>query len=206
MVDSELGEIPEGWEVKTINNICETYGGGTPSTKKEEYWVAGDIHWATPSDITSLQSPVIFETGRRINKLGLENSSAKLLPEGTILLTSRATVGLLAVSQVPITTNQGFISIVCEDYPSNYFMYFELKRRKHEIINKASGSTFREINRGTFKKMEVLLPTKALHDKFSEIASLLFEKSALNASSNDNLSKTRNSLLPRLMGGKIKLQ
>jgi len=115
MVDSELGEIPKGWEVSNIDSVCQAVGGGTPSTKKGEYWLDGDIKWATPSDITSLKSPVIFDTERKINEKGLNNSSARMLPEGTILLTSRATVGLLAISAVPITTNQGFISIVCSE-------------------------------------------------------------------------------------------
>jgi len=204
IVDSELEEIPKGWKVSNIDEVCKTIGGGTPSTKKKEYWDNGDIKWATPSDITSLKSPIIFDTDRKINEQGLKNSSAKLLPKGTILLTSRATVGLLAISAVPITTNQGFISVVCNNL-KNYYLYFNLLRRKNEIISKASGSTFREISKGTFRKLKVLVPKKDVHDEFIKLIKPLFEQISINTQEAESLSKIRDSLLPRLMSGRLRI-
>jgi type I restriction enzyme S subunit len=90
----ELGrEIPKGWKVKRIGEVCKTFGGGTPNTNEQSYWDGGDIYWATPTDITALSSPIIFDTARKITQLGLEKSSAKLLPVGAVLMTSRATLG-----------------------------------------------------------------------------------------------------------------
>lgn len=205
MVESELGVIPKGWKVTKIDEVCNTFGGGTPSTKKTEYWKDGNILWATPTDITALKSPIIFDTSRKITKEGLSNSSAKLLSAGTILLTSRATVGLLAISDKPITTNQGFIAIECKGMPSNFYMYFNLFNRQHEIISKATGSTFREISRSTFRSMSLLLPTEELHDKFNSVVGSLFEQIRVNSLENQYLSNMRDSVLPRLMNGSIRV-
>lgn len=205
MVDSELGEIPKGWNIKSLDDVSETFGGGTPSTKNENYWKNGSLFWATPSDITSLKSPIIFDTTRKITEAGLSNSSAKLLPPGTVLLTSRATVGLLAISDMQITTNQGFISVVCNKNISNYFMYFELLGRQHEIINKATGSTFREISRSTFRAMDILVPSQELHDKFSAFITSIFSQIRNNSLEIERLSDLRDSLLPRLMSGRIRV-
>lgn len=206
MVDSELGEIPEGWGVKQIGNICETFGGGTPRTKEPSYWENGDVFWATPTDMTSLNSPVIFDTTRKITEKGLQNSSAKLLPEGSILMTSRATLGYFAIAKVPITTNQGFISMVCDGRASNYYLLNAVRNKMNDIESLASGSTYLEINRTSFRSIEIILPPKNVMKKFDETVDSIYEKIFQNELETKKLAEIRDSLLPKLMSGKIRVQ
>jgi len=206
VVNSELGEIPEGWKVKQIGDICETFGGGTPKTSEPSYWEGGDVFWATPTDMTSLNSPVIFDTSRKITEKGLLNSSAKLLPPGSILMTSRATLGYFAITKVPISTNQGFISMVCDDRVSNYYLLNAVKNNMEEIENLAGGSTFLEINKTSFRSIKIILPPKNIMDKFDENADFIYEKIFHNELEIKRLAEIRDSLLPKLMSGKIRVQ
>lgn len=206
MVDSELGEISEGWEVKQIGNICETFGGGTPKTSEPSYWEGGDVFWATPTDMTSLNSPIIFDTSRKITAKGLQNSSAKLLPAGSILMTSRATLGYFAISKVPISTNQGFISMVCDDRVSNYYLLNTVQNKMDEIENLAGGSTFLEINKTSFRSIKVIFPPKSVMKKFDEIADSIYMNIFQNELETKKLAEIRDSLLPKLMSGKIRVE
>ena len=198
-------EIPKGWEVKRIGEVCKTFGGGTPNTNEQSYWDGGDIYWATPTDITALTSPIIFDTARKITQKGLEKSSAKLLPVGAVLMTSRATLGHFAISKVPIATNQGFISIVCGDYPSNYFMLYSVKQKTEQIIGFAGGSTYLEINKTAFRSIQIILPPRKLVRKFDKIVESLYNEIYENERENKTLTQTRDALLPKLMSGEIRV-
>ena len=112
---TELGALPEEWDVKRVGDALELKGGSTPSTNEDEYW-NGTIPWAVPTDITKLKSKYIMETSRKITNEGLSNCSATLLPKGSILLTSRATIGFLAINELEMATNQGFINISLKIY------------------------------------------------------------------------------------------
>ena len=118
-------EIPAEWNVKKLTGIGKIIGGGTPSSKNEEYW-NGNILWAVPTDITKLTINYINDTARTITKKGLDNSSAKLLPVNTILLTSRATIGECAITTKPMSTNQGFQNIICHDALNNAMVFKNL--------------------------------------------------------------------------------
>jgi type I restriction enzyme S subunit len=109
--DSELGEIPKGWEIKTVDELADVVGGTTPSTKEPSYWEAGVYAWATPKDLAALSVPVLLDTDRRITDAGLSQIGSGLLPEGTVLLSSRAPIGYLAIAEVPVAINQGFIAM-----------------------------------------------------------------------------------------------
>ena len=113
MADSEPGQIPEGWEVSEIGAEVEAVGGGTPSTKEPDYWNGGEHHWATPKDLSKSSSPALLETDRRITDAGVQRISSGLLPVGTVLLSSRAPIGYLAITEVPTAVNQGFIAMIC---------------------------------------------------------------------------------------------
>ncbi|MDQ1251206.1 MAG: type restriction enzyme subunit [Euryarchaeota archaeon] len=206
MVDLELGKIPEGWKVKQIGDIYQTFGGGTPKTNEPSYWEEGDVFWATPTDMTSLNSPVIFDTSRKITEKGLQNSSAKRLPVGSILMTSRATLGYFAITKVPISTNQGFISMVCDDIVSKYYLLSVIKNKMDEIENLAGGSTYLEINKTSFRSIKLILPTKNMMKKFDEITDSIYEKIFQNELEIKKLEEIRDSLLPKLMSGKIRVQ
>jgi len=202
---SPLGKIPEGWGPTDFGSVCEVLNGGTPSTKVEEYWHSEEIAWATPTDITALGSPIIRATARCISQLGLENSSAKLLPPGSVLVTSRATIGYSAVSSVPISTNQGFKSLVCKKPVTSLFMLQVVRMLQRELINLASGSTYPEINAATFKRIRFVLPSKDLILAFEATAARLFAKIEANDTEIESLGHTRDSLLPNLLSGWLKV-
>lgn len=108
LVDSELGEIPVGWEVKPIGDLADVLGGSTPSTKEPLYWDGGTHHWATPKDLSGISVPVLLDTERCVTDAGITQISSGLLPPGTVLLSSRAPIGYLAIAEIPIAINQGF--------------------------------------------------------------------------------------------------
>jgi len=206
MVDSELGEIPVGWEVKQIGNVCKIVGGGTPKTKEPSYWEEGDIFWATPTDMTSLKSPIIFDTSRKITNKGLENSSAKLLPINSILMTSRVTLGYFAINKVPICTNQGFISMIRYEDISKYYLLNAVRNKMGMIESLAGGSTYPEISKTVFKSIKIIVPLLRVMQKYETFCDFLYEKIYSNDLENINLSEFRDTLLPKLMSGKIRVK
>src|SRR5581483_6014370 len=109
--DSRLGNIPTGWHTCAVGDVIEIGGGSTPSTKESRYW-DGQIHWATPKDLSILREPVLLDTERRITQAGIEQIGSRVYPEGTVLLSSRAPIGYLAISEVPVAVNQGMIAMV----------------------------------------------------------------------------------------------
>jgi len=122
MQDSELGEVPEGWEISTIGDEVDIVGGGTPSTKNPEFWEGGEIHWTTPKDLSNLSDKILLTTDRKITVAGLKNISSGLLPINTVLMSSRAPVGYLALAKIPVAINQGYIAMICDKRLSPEFV------------------------------------------------------------------------------------
>ena len=151
--------VPEGWEKKRISDVCDTIGGGTPSTKVQEYYEGGNISWVTPTDITRNNSLCLLSTEKKITQEGLDHSSAKMLPEETILMTSRASVGYFGICDFEVCTNQGFIS--CVPFKKNFQMYllYNLINRVEEIRIKAGGSTYLEISKSVFRNFNIISPS-----------------------------------------------
>ena len=133
--------VPEGWTWSTIGDQVEVVGGSTPSTKIESYWDGG-VAWTTPKDLSGLRSLALFDTARTITTAGLATVSSGLLPAGTLLMSSRAPVGYLAISQIPLAVNQGYIAMICEKSLSNCFAYLWCKENMETILQHANGSTF----------------------------------------------------------------
>jgi type I restriction enzyme, S subunit len=196
--------VPAGWEKKMISEICETVGGGTPSTKVGEYW-DGDITWVVPSDVTNNDSLVLLDSKRKITEKGLRKSSAKIVPANTILMTSRASVGYFALIDREVCTNQGFINIIPKDESSWMYLLFNLISRVNEIRGNAKGTTFPEISKGRFRNMGVLMPTNALMWEFDQIISRLIDQIRCLKKQLLSLEKARDLLLPRLMNGEIEI-
>lgn len=146
-----------GWPMKPLGDIAQVLGGGTPSRTVDSYF-GGDIAWATPTDITALDQLYITKTKETITEAGLRSSSTKLMPPGAVLLTSRATIGFTAVSQVPICTNQGFINFVCGPEVVPEYLAYWLRTQKAKMVQHAGGTTFKEIARGTLRKFEIPIP------------------------------------------------
>jgi len=155
---TEVGEIPEEWKAVRLQSVAQVCGGSTPSTRVTEYW-NGDIPFVTPTDVTGLKgNNFIRKTEKRITQRGLESISAKLLPPGSVLVTSRASIGFAAVNEVPMVTNQGFVNIVCGEIIHNLFLLYLIRHFVAKLTRLASGSTFKEVSRTSLKRMLIPLP------------------------------------------------
>ena len=194
--------VPEGWERRTIADICETVGGGTPSTKVSEYW-DGDITWVVPSDVTKNDCLVLLDSERKITSAGLRESSAKMVPAKTILMTSRASVGFFALMNSKICTNQGFINIIPHDEEMRMYLLFNLLSRVAEIRSNAKGTTYPEISKGRFRTMDIVIPARDLMVGFANIVSDTIRQVRYLKRSILHLAQARDLLLPRLMNGEI---
>ena len=201
---TEIGEIPVDWEVAKIENVCDVHGGSTPSTNNKEYW-DGSISWAIPTDITKLKGNVINETEKRITEKGLASCGTKLLPVGSILLTSRATIGEAAINSVPMATNQGFANLVCHEKVHNWFLFYRLRLIKKELEGLASGSTFREISKRSIREIKIPLPSIKEQIKITEIMTIFDEEQEKQSSQKGILEKTKNGLMQELLSGKLRV-
>ena len=194
----DLDKLPYGWRNSKIGDEVETLGGGTPSTEVEEYWIDGDILWYSPTDITNNNSIYIFESTTRISREGLNKSSAKLFPSNCLLITSRATVGKLAINTKEATTNQGFITLIPTDELNVYFLYCWVSTQIEEIINLASGSTFLEISKTDFRNINIIIPEKETTANFKKIIMPVFDLIKAKTIENQKLSQLKDLLLSKL--------
>ncbi len=206
MVESVLGMIPEGWEVKSIGDIVITLGGGTPSTKDPEYWDDGDVIWYSPTDLTSSGKMFITDPAKKITNLGLRQSSARLFPAYSVMMTSRATIGVVAINTKQACTNQGFITCIPNASLSAYQIYFWLAENKEKIISVASGATFKEINRTTFRGLPIVIPNSSISQQFNEMVSPVCKEIENLITKNANLRRTRDMLLPKLISGEVDVE
>ena len=204
-VDSALGPIPQGWEVKPIEDIVTIKGGGTPPTKQSEYWEGGTHHWATPKDLSGLEQKVLIDTDRKITSAGVEKISSGQLPAGTVLMSSRAPVGYLALADMPVSINQGFIAMICDRGVPNTYILHWAESSMDVIKSNAGGSTFAEISKKQFRPLETIVPPAAILKVYDELAGGWFERISLLAHENVILGKLRDRLLPKLISGEIRI-
>jgi type I restriction enzyme, S subunit len=191
---------------KTIGDVVTIVGGSTPSTTNPTFWDDGDINWATPKDLAPLQSPFLLETNSWITELGLQEISSGLLPVGTVLLSSRAPIGYLAIAQIPVAVNQGFIALKCTEEAPNYFMLNWVKENMEEIIARANGSTFLEISKSNFRPIKITIPSSKKMKTFVETVEPLYQKIVANLKESRTLASLRDSLLPKLMRGEVRVK
>lgn len=200
-VDSEIGPVPEGWEVKAIGDVVTVKGGATPSTKNAEYWEGGAHCWATPKDMSRLAHPVLLGTERQITDAGVESISSGVLPISTVLMSSRAPVGYLAIAGVPTAINQGFIAMVCDGpLPPTYVLNWAMASM--DLIKAhASGTTFPEISKRTFRPLPIITPDALCVDAYRTIVDPLFAVLTALIKESAGLAEVRDYLLPRLLSG-----
>ena len=170
---------PLGWITSTIGQEAEVVGGSTPSTKEADFW-AGEIAWATPKDLSSLNTPVLLSTERQITEAGLSQIGSGLLPVGTVLLSSRAPIGYMAIAQVPVAVNQGFIAMICKKRLSNVFVWLWTEANMEKVHQNANGSTFQEISKANFRPIEVTVAKPHLLGAFDAIVRPLFDQIVSN--------------------------
>ena len=189
----------------TFADLAQVSGGGTPSTKNPDFW-DGQVPWATPTDITCLTGPYLENTSRVISDAGLKACASDLYPQGSILMTSRATIGAFAIAQKPTAVNQGFIVVQPYDPELRYWIFHEMQNRVDEFISLANGATFLELSRGNFKKFKVRKASAATMRKFNEQAVALHGAARSALAENISLAETRDTLLPQLMSGKLRVR
>ena len=203
--ESELGLVPKGWRIKSVGDAVDCLGGGTPDTKQPSYWEPAEHCWTTPKDLSGLQSPVLLQTERRLSTLGLAKVSSGLLPAGTLLMSSRAPIGYLAIAQMPVAVNQGYIAIPPGGELSPVYMLFWCRQNMEGIKGRANGSTFMEVSKKAFRPIPALVPPAEVLDAFASMAGPLFERLVENERQAQTLTQLRDTLLPRLISGQLRL-
>ncbi len=197
---------PEGWRTSEIGKEVEVTGGATPSTKETSFWSGGVYHWATPKDLSKLTSPVLLSTDRKITDAGVKKIGSGLLPVGTVLLSSRAPIGYLVISEVPTAVNQGFIAMVCEKRLPNVFVLFWCHENLDYIKGISGGTTFAEISKKAFRPIPVIVPSEPILLAYESLVRPLYERIVANVRESSSLAKTRDLLLPKLMSGEIRVR
>ena len=202
-VDSPLGKIPEGWEASTVKELFEIKGGGTPSKAVPEYWDGGTINWYVPSDLTACSTLFMEGSGSEITDMGLRKSSAQIFPPFSVMMTSRATLGVISINTTEACTNQGFITCIPNNCFPLYTLYHWLKENVDMFIGLGTGATFKEITKGVFKNIPIVVPQNDLVVEFEEIANSLGLK-ILNLQRRISILRcARDLLLPKLISGEV---
>lgn len=191
------------WQISTISDLGTVVGGSTPSKTKPEYYTNNGIAWITPKDLSINKSKFISHGENDITELGLKNSSATVMPKGTVLFSSRAPIGYIAIASNEVTTNQGFKSVIPYSEIGTAFVYFFLKHSLSVIESAASGSTFKEISGSAMKNIPAIIPDRNTLDQFNSFCAPIFAQQKILEEQNHSLAMLRDSLLPKLMSGAI---
>lgn len=194
------------WQMGTICDLGAVVGGSTPSKSKAEYYTNKGIAWITPKDLSVNKSKFISHGENDITELGLKNSSATIMPEGTVLFSSRAPIGYIAIADGEVTTNQGFKSVVPKPEIGTAYVYYFLKHNLPTIEGMASGSTFKEVSGSVMKSVPAQIPDGDTLSKFNDFCGPLFAQQKQLEKENRALAELRDTLLPKLMTGEIDLQ
>ena len=191
------------WTTGSISDLGVVVGGSTPSKAKPEYYTESGIAWITPKDLSINKSKFISHGENDITELGLKNSSATIMPEGTVLFSSRAPIGYIAIAAGEVTTNQGFKSVVPKPEIGTPFVYFFLKHNLPIIEGMASGSTFKEVSGSTMKNIPAVIPDADTLGRFNDFCAPIFAQQRILEEECQSLAALRDNLLPKLMSGEI---
>ncbi|MBP8540746.1 MULTISPECIES: restriction endonuclease subunit S [unclassified Citrobacter] len=204
--ETELGWVPKGWKISTAGDELVVKGGSTPSTSNADFWENGTIHWTSPKDLTGNDSKVLLDTSKKITELGLKKISSGLLPTDTVLMSSRAPIGYLALAKTPMAINQGYIAIPSSKNLSPEYIIYWLENIMDDIKGMAGGTTFAEISKGAFKTISLVIPSKNIVDEFTRLAHQHFGKVVSNTEQINALTALRDTLLPKLISGELSLE
>ncbi|CAJ9573395.1 restriction endonuclease subunit S [Burkholderia pseudomallei] len=203
--ESELGLVPRGWRAQPVGDVVESVGGGTPDTKDPTFWEPAQYCWTTPKDLSGIQAPVLLSTERKLSAKGLAKVSSGLLPAGTLLMSSRAPIGYLAIAQTPMAINQGYIAMLPSSKLPPLYMLFWCRQNMELIKGRANGSTFMEISKKAFRPIPALVSPPSVIDAFVDLVSPLFDRLVENERQAQSLATLRDTLLPRLISGQLRL-
>lgn len=201
--ESFIDNADPEWAIGTISDLGTVIGGSTPSKSKLEYYTETGIAWITPKDLSINKSKFISHGENDITELGLKNSSATIMPKGTVLFSSRAPIGYIAIAAGEVTTNQGFKSIIPKPEIGTAFVYYFLKHNLPIIEGMASGSTFKEVSGSIMKSVPAVIPDTDTIVKFNDFCAPIFAQQRILEEQNQFLATLRDNLLPKLMSGEI---
>lgn len=195
-------DVPASWKTKAIEDIADVYNGATPSTVNEQNY-GGDIVWITPKDLSDQKQKFVYQGERNISQAGYNSCSTHLLPPNTILMSSRAPIGLLSIAKTELCTNQGFKSFVPKAENISTYLYYYLNIHIKQIEQLGTGTTFKEVSREDVLKFPILKPSDAILDLWEKRVSALNNKQFVIQKENEFLTKQRDELLPFLMNGQV---
>ena len=200
-VESELGLIPKGWRVGTFLDNIYVMPGGTPSTSKNEYWEDGTIPFFSPKDVNGVYC---FETEKSVTELGLKNCSSHLYPKDTLFITARGTVGKLTLAGVPMAMNQSNYALVAKEGISKFYLFLLAQTLVSVLLKKANGAVFSAITTRDFNEPTIIPKTSDM-EQFDKLVSPIFYKIHQTSCESRRLATLRDTLLPKLMSGEIKV-
>jgi type I restriction enzyme S subunit len=204
LVDSELGEIPEGWEVTQFADTIEIVGGGTPKTSVKEYW-DGDIPWFSVVDAPTGSEVWVVDTEKKVTRAGIENSSTRVLPVGTTIISARGTVGRIALVGVPMAMNQSCYGLRSRTGAQGFFTYFSTRELVARLQQHAHGSVFDTITRDTLARVSVVVPSAELIDEFEKRVGPSIKRIRAALLDTRTLAALRDVLLPKLISGELRI-
>ncbi len=202
--DTLKRHIPKGWEVKSLGELGEIVGGSTPSTTNSDNFCNNGTAWITPNDLSKNQGNKFISHGEiDVTDSGIKDASLKKYPAGTVLMSSRAPIGYMAIARNEVTTNQGFKSFIPNKGFSKEFVFYAVKNSLKAIIQSSSGSTFKEVSSTTLRAIQTVLPNKNISNQYSQLVSEVFKKQDILEQQNQQLTQLRDFLLPMLMNGQV---
>ena len=196
-------EIPKGWRIGTINDLGEIVSGGTPSTHNPDFWTTNGIAWITPKDLSNTSNKYIRHGEHDITDAGLHGSSAQMMPRKSIILSTRAPIGYLAVADCDLCTNQGIKSIIPNKGIGSEFIYYSVQTLIPYIKTFGGGSTFAEISKSEYSSLQVVLPQQSIIDKFVDAVTPIAEARRVSEIAIEETIQLRDTLLPLLMNGQV---
>ena len=197
-------EIPASWKTVVVDDVAEVFNGATPSTGDEKNY-GGDVVWITPKDLSDQKQKFVYQGERNISQAGYDSCSTHMLPINTVLMSSRAPIGLLAIAKKELCTNQGFKSFVPKEGRIATYLYYYLQFHIKQIEQLGTGTTFKEVSREDVLKFPILKPSDTILDLWEKRVSALNDRQLELQKENENLSKQRDELLPLLMNGQVSL-
>jgi type I restriction enzyme, S subunit len=192
------------WPVQSIGEVATIVGGSTPRTAEGSFW-GGPISWATPKDLSRLRSVPLLDTQRTITELGLQQISSGLLPAGTVLLSSRAPIGYLAIAEVPVAVNQGFIALLPSERLSNLYLWQWLKAHLEEVKARANGTTFLEVSKASFRPIPIVVPPESLMKAWTDSATAIYRLTVQKERESRTLARLRDTLLAKLLSEELRI-
>ncbi|WP_298769919.1 restriction endonuclease subunit S [uncultured Fibrobacter sp.] len=198
-------EIPAGWEVKQICDIAKIFNGSTPSTTEEGNY-GGEIVWITPKDLSDQNCKFVYQGARNITQAGYDSCSTTMVPKGTVVMSSRAPIGLLSIAQCDLCTNQGFKNMVPNDMTDSKYLYYTIQQHIPQIQNLGTGTTFKEVSKDELGRFAILYPPKKLIAAFEEKVASIFDVQFNKVKEITRLTALRDKLLPLLMNGQVTIK